>query len=108
MCLIIKYYENKSHDVADEFSLRKAERLDDIGDEDGLLEYCLRFISKYPNDVNVTYYLGLAYYRKKMLNESKIYFSKSIELNPNMKKTISAYLESIEEQLFIPPGTIKN
>ncbi len=108
MCRIIKHYENKSNDVADQFSLRKAERLDDIGDEDGLLEYCLRFISKYPNDANVTFYLGLAYCRKKILYKSKIYFSQSVELNPNMEQTISAYLDSIEEQLFILPRTVEN
>lgn len=108
MWFIIKYYENATNDRADEFSVRKADKLDNTDNIDELLEYCLKFCKKYPNDMTVNFYLGLAYYRKQQFLESRKYFQKSAELNPNMRKNVQGYLEVIEEELTIPVDCLKN
>ncbi|MFO7528997.1 MAG: tetratricopeptide repeat protein [Marinobacter sp.] len=108
MWFIIKYYENATNDRADEFSVRKADRLDNTDNIDELLEYCLKFREKYPNDMTVNFYLGLAYYRKQQFLESRKYFKKSAELNPNMRQNVEGYLEVIEKELTIPADCLKN
>ena len=40
MVLLIRFYENRTNDRADEFSTRKADKLDDAGDTQGLIKYC--------------------------------------------------------------------
>ncbi len=108
MWLLIKHYENATNDRADEFSSRKADKLDDTGNIEELLQYCIKYVKKYPNDMTVNFYLGLAYYRKNEFIEAKKYFEKSAELNPNMRESVEGYLEVIEEELIIPAGSVKN
>jgi tetratricopeptide (TPR) repeat protein len=108
MWLLIKYYENTTNDRADEFSSRKADKLDDTGNIEELLQYCIKFVNKYPNDMTVNFYLGLAYYRKNEYIEAKKYFEKSVELNPNMRESVEGYLDVIDEELTIPANSLKN
>jgi len=108
MWFLIKYYENKTNDRADEFNARKADKLDDKNDIDGLLAYCEKFIRKYPNDVTVNFYIALAYFRKEQFDQAKTYFEKSVKLNPNMTENVQGYLDVIEDELYVPEGSIKN
>ncbi|MEI7663713.1 MAG: tetratricopeptide repeat protein [Bacteroidota bacterium] len=41
-----------------------------------------KFLKKYPEDINCNFNLGIAYYKKTDFDSAKIYFNKSIELNP--------------------------
>ncbi len=105
---IIKHYESTTNDRADEFSLRKADKLDNTGNIDELLQYCNKWVNKYPNDMNINFYLGLAYYRKQQFLQAKQYFERSATLNPNMRESVKGYLEVIEEELTIPINQVKN
>jgi tetratricopeptide (TPR) repeat protein len=93
--LFIKYYENRTNSRADEFSIRKAERLDDEGKVGELIEYCESFFRKFPNDVNVNFYLGIGYYRDGQMDKAKAYFESAVHLNPNFHQHVDAYLEKI-------------
>jgi tetratricopeptide (TPR) repeat protein len=97
MVLLIRYYENRTNDRADGFSTSKAERLDDAGDTQGLIKYCEKWFKKYPNDVNINFYLGLAYYHDGQLEKAKHYFESTITLNPNYKEHVAAFLEEIND-----------
>ena len=108
MWLLIRHYENTTNDRADEFSSRKADKLDDTGNIDELLQYCTKYVNKYPNDMTVNFYLGLAYYRQNEYIEAKKYFEKSVQLNPNMRESVEGYLEVIDEELIIPINSVKN
>jgi len=67
---------------------------------DELLSYSHKHEAKSPNDVDVNWYLGIAYYYKGDFQRSKLYFEKTIQLNPNWEAGASGYIDKIDSTSF--------
>lgn len=99
MWFIIKYYEKLSNYSLGSFNQDKASKLYETNRLQDLLKYCLKFHSKYPNDVQITFYLGLAYYKLGNFSLARQHFESAAELNPHYKESVQPYLEEISMQI---------
>jgi len=99
MWFIIKYYEKLSNYSLGSFNPDKASSLYETNKLQDLLKYCLKFHSKYPHDVQITFYLGLTYYKLGNFSLARQYFQSATELNPHYKESVEPYLEEISIQM---------
>ncbi|CAH0529449.1 tetratricopeptide repeat protein [Vibrio hippocampi] len=67
---------------------------------DELLSYCLKHEKKSPNDVTVNWHLGIYYYFKGDLQRARLYFEKTIRLNPNWESSAAGYIDKIDSISF--------
>jgi len=98
--VILKYYRvlsGLSSYRHGRFSSEKASRLFDMGKLDELLAYAEKCAKKYPNDVEIRFYIGLAFYARGDLQEAKRELETAASINPHYRDAVSAYLEAIEE-----------
>ncbi|WP_461535335.1 tetratricopeptide repeat protein [Spongorhabdus nitratireducens] len=79
-----------------EFDPVRAEDLYARGQVEELITYCEAFQQEYPNDVQIYWYLGLAYFTRDEMSQARINFEQVIKINPNWKDPVSGYLAEIE------------
>jgi|GEM_PF-1038338 len=105
--LILKYHRIISGLSAyrrGRFSSEKASRLFDMGKLEELLSYTEKCAKKYPNDVEIRFYIGLAFYARGDLQEAKRELEAAASINPHYRELVSAYLEAIEEHEMLDPA----
>jgi tetratricopeptide (TPR) repeat protein len=84
------------------FDIPHASRLFKMNELDQLIDYCQKIREHAPNDDHVNWYLGLAYFRKGDLIESRKFFQEAVSINPNVESEAQAYFKSIDQQLKSP------
>jgi len=86
------------------FDSKKANELYESGKTSQLIDYASTCITKYPNDIEARWYLGLAYFYARDFHSALEQFNEVIRINPGWKEDpVGPYLEEIEGQLSIPP-----
>ncbi|MNF70529.1 Tetratricopeptide repeat protein [compost metagenome] len=95
---IIRYYEKLSNHALGRFDPDKASKLFDSGRVPELLAYCVKFIKKHPNDVNILFHLGRAQYTTGDFKEAQLSFQRAAELNPHYRSVVNPYLDEIRAQ----------
>lgn len=98
MFFIIKHYEKISNHSLGRLDPDKASKLFDSGKNSEPFAYCRKFIHKFPNDVNILFYLGLAHYATGNLAKAQHNFHRAAELNPHYKDVVLPYLDEIMAQ----------
>jgi tetratricopeptide (TPR) repeat protein len=75
-----------------------------MGKLEELLSYTEKCAKKYPNDVEIRFYIGLAFYARGDLQEAKRELEAAASINPHYRELVSAYLEAIEEHEMLDPA----
>lgn len=94
--LMTKHYDKRTGEMGFHFNEGKAEKLYNSNHIELLITYCEKWQKKYPNNVSISWYLGLAHFHKGDYVLAKSFFNDTARINPTWKSAVAAYLEQIE------------
>ena len=98
-CLLIGVYANDfSKDLKSQIHAEvKSQNLNDAGDYKINIDFTKQALGKYPSSEALNIYLATALYNTNKLNEARVYFNKTLEINPTNEQAAN-YIEIIDKQ----------